>query len=143
VSEADIDVVRDQFAATNEQDFARAMELYAEDVTLIASAASGPGKSGTYEGKDAVGEWFGDWFRAFARGYHFEIHEIRELDSGAIFMRASHGGRGRLSGVEVQGETVYLYRVRDGKISQVGFYANPDEALGAAELPEWSRGETD
>ena len=69
-----------------------------------------------------MGEWFGDWFRAFEPGYHFEIQEIRELDSGVIFMRASHGGRGRLSGVEVTGETAYLYRVRDGKISQVGFF---------------------
>src|SRR5262245_5812796 len=119
------------------------MELYAEDVTIIASQSSGPGKGGRYEGKEAVGEWFGDWFRAFAPGYHFEIQEIRELDSGVIFMSAKHRGTGRSSGVEVTGENAYLYRVRDGKICQVGFFMSREEALDAASLPEWSDPKTD
>jgi ketosteroid isomerase-like protein len=140
VSERDIEVVLDQFAAVIERDFERAMDRYADDVTLTASVASGP-KAGTYEGREAVGEWFGDWFRAFGTDYHFEIHEARELPGGLIFLFAAHGGKGRASGVEVQGENAYLYRVTDGKVSQVGFYATREEALEAAELPEWSEGE--
>jgi ketosteroid isomerase-like protein len=142
VSEQDIEVVLDQFAAVNERDFERAMALYADDVTLTASPESGP-KAGTYEGREPVGEWFGDWFRAFAPGYHFEIQEARELGPGVVFLFATHGGRGRLSGAEVQGETAYLYRVRAGKVSQVGFFASRNEALEAASLPEWSGAETD
>ena len=34
-----------------------------------------------------------------------------------IFIFATHGGSGRLSGAEVRGETGYLYRVRNGKVS--------------------------
>jgi ketosteroid isomerase-like protein len=142
VAQADIDVVLDQFAAVNERDFERAMGAYADDVRLFASEKSGL-KAGVFEGKQAVGEWFGDWFRTFAPGYRFEIQEARELDNGAIFIFATHGGYGRLSGVEVHGETGYLYCVRDGKVSQVGFFSGREEALESAALPEWSQDETD
>ena len=140
--QTDIDVVLDQFAAVNEQEFQRAMDRYADDVRLFASEDSGL-KAGVFEGKEVVGEWFGDWFRIFAPGYRFEIVEARELDTGVIFVFATHGGYGRLSGAEVRGETGYLYRVRDGKVSQVGFYASREEALEAASLPEWSEAQTD
>ena len=70
--------------------------------------------------------------------YRFEIREARKLDGDLIFLLATHGGRGRLSGAQVQGENAYLYRVRDGKIIRVGFFATEKDALGAAALPEWS-----
>jgi ketosteroid isomerase-like protein len=143
VSEADIDVIRQQYAAVNERDFPRAMGLYAEDVVMVVPRVEGVQSPGTYRGREAVGEWFGDWFRTFAPDYRFEIEEIRELEGGLIFMRATHGGRGRLSGVEVHGENAYLYSVREGKIARVGFFASPEDALEAAALPEWSERETD
>ncbi len=136
-------VVREQYEATNRRDFARVMDLYADNVVLRAPRAEGVQNPGTYEGKEAVGDWFGDWFQTFDRDYRFEIEEIREVRPDLIFMVASHGGRGRLSGVEVHTHNAYLYRVRDGKISEVGFFATRDDALEAASLPEWSRPETD
>jgi ketosteroid isomerase-like protein len=143
VPKAEIQVILDQFEATNQRDFARAMDLYADDVVLIVPRVEGIQNPGTYEGKEAVGEWFGDWFRTFAPGYRFEIEEARELAGGVIFLFASHGGRGRLSGAEVHGETAYLYRVRNGRIAQVGFYTAREDALAAAALPEWSDAQTD
>jgi ketosteroid isomerase-like protein len=136
-SEGDIAIVRDQFAAVNERDWGRAMDLYAEDVALRVSEESGL-NPGTFEGKAAVGEWFGDWFRTFDRDYRFEIQEASEVEDGLVYVFATHGGRGRLSGAEVQGSNAYLYRVRDGKIARVGFFTTREEALEAASLPEWS-----
>jgi ketosteroid isomerase-like protein len=141
VSSADIDVVRDQFAAVNRRDFSGAMDLYAEDVVLIVPRLEGLTNPGTYRGKEAVGEWFGDWFRAFADDYRFELEELRHLGGGLIFLLATHGGTGRLSGAPVQGQNAYLYRVRDGKISNVGFFATREDALEAAKLPVWSKDE--
>jgi ketosteroid isomerase-like protein len=141
VSQADVDLVLEQFEAVNERNFARAREIYADDVVLIV-----PGEgiqAGTFEGKMAVGEWFGDWFSTFDRDYRFEIDEARELPEGPIFLHARHGGRGRLSGAEVSGENAYLYRVSEGKVRRVGFFATREEALQAASLPEWSEPETD
>jgi ketosteroid isomerase-like protein len=135
VSEQDVEIVLDQFQAVNERDFARAMGRYAEDVVLVVPAVESAPEPGTFEGKEAVGEWFGNWFRAFRRDYHFEIEEVREIDD-LVFIVARHGGRGRISGIEVQGQLSYLYRVRDGKVAHVRIYPTPEEALEAAGSPE-------
>jgi ketosteroid isomerase-like protein len=131
VSVEDVDVVRDQFAAVNERDFERAMGHYADDVVLVSSPGSV--NPGTYEGREAVGDWFGDWFRSFGPDYRFEITDARDLGD-AILIVASHGGHGRASGVEVHGENGYLYRVRDGKVARVEFYPSGADARRAAGL---------
>ena len=134
---SNVDVVRAQFEATNERDFARAMDIYANDVVLVIGEGWGI-TAGRFEGKTAVGEWFGDWFRQFADDYRFEIIETRELGGGVVFLDAKHGGSGRASGVAIGSESGYLYRVVDGKITQVQLFTSPAEALEGASLPEWS-----
>jgi ketosteroid isomerase-like protein len=132
VSQADIEIVRDQFEAVNERDFERAMGHYAEDVVLVVPRGEAVPTPGTFEGKEAVGSWFGDWFQMFDRDYRFEIEEAEDL-GGVIFIAATHRGRGRASGAEVHGENAYLYRLRDGKIVRVEFYATRADALAARE----------
>jgi ketosteroid isomerase-like protein len=136
-----VDVIRRQFAATNERDFERAMDYYADDVVLVVE--EGFLNTGTFEGRQAVGEWFGDWFRAFGADYRFTIDEIRELEPGLVFLIASYGGSGRVSGAEVSDRRSYLYRVEDGKIARVQLFMTREEALEAASLPEWSGAQTD
>jgi ketosteroid isomerase-like protein len=136
VSQDPVDVLRQQFAATNERDFARAMTYYADDVVLVVE--EGFLNTGTFEGKEAVGEWYGDWFRAFGADYRFEIEEIRELRPGLVFMTARYGGSGRASGAQVTDRRSYLYRVADGKISRIQFFLTSESAIEAASLPEWS-----
>jgi ketosteroid isomerase-like protein len=136
VSQDPVDVLREQFAATNEREFAGAMTYYADDVVLVVE--EGFLNTGTFEGKEAVGEWFGDWFRAFGSDYRFVIEEIRELHPGLVFMTASYGGSGRASGVEVRDRRAYLYRVEEGKITRVQLFLTSEEAMEAASLPEWS-----
>jgi ketosteroid isomerase-like protein len=136
-----VDVLRAQFAATNDRDFARAMTYYADEVVLVVE--EGFLNTGTFEGKESVGEWYGDWFRVFSTDYRFEIEEIRELEPGLVFMTASYGGTGRASGVEVRDRRSYLYRVEDGKITRIQFFLTSEGAIEAASLPEWSGAETD
>jgi ketosteroid isomerase-like protein len=58
--------------------FAAVMDAYADDVVLdIHGEARGVGGEGAV-GKNAVGEWFGDWFRTFDSDYRFEIDETRD-----------------------------------------------------------------
>ena len=127
---ADVDIVLDQFAATNERDFERAMTYYADDVVLFVHPDAFL-ESGTFEGREAVGAWFGKWFATFEPGYHLDIEEAYELGE-AVLLVASHSGRGRSSGVEVHGETGYVYRVRDGKIVSAELYPSGDAARAAA-----------
>jgi ketosteroid isomerase-like protein len=133
VAEQDVEIVCDQFAAVNERDFERAMNHYADDVVLVV-AKGGP-EPGTYEGKETVGRWFGNWFQAFAPDYRFDIDDARSLGD-VIFLHARHGGRGRASGAEVWGELSYLYQVQNGKVARVEIYPTRDEALAAAGVTE-------
>ena len=92
----------------------RAQEIAA---ALVPASTRAFLEGGTFKGRNAVGEWFGNWFRTFEPGYHFDIEEARDLGE-AILLVASHRGRGRMSGAEVHGQTSYLYRVRDGRIAR-------------------------
>ena len=134
MAEEDLEVVRDQFAATNARDFPRAMSLYTEDVELFVDPEAFL-ESGTFEGREAVGRWFANWFTTFEPGYHFEIEEARDLGE-VVLLVASHRGRGRNSGVEVEGRTGYLYRVREGKIVRVELHRSRAAALEAARRME-------
>jgi ketosteroid isomerase-like protein len=130
MSQENVDVVLEQFAATNERDFGRAMSLYTEDVDLVVPRDAFL-EWGTRQGREAVGRWFGDWFATFEPGYHFDIEEARDLGD-LVLLVASHRGRGRISGAEVHGQTVYLYEVREGKIAHVEIHTTREAALQAA-----------
>jgi ketosteroid isomerase-like protein len=134
VSQENLEIVLDQFAATNERDFPRAMTYYAEEVELVVHPDAFL-QGGTFKGRDAVGRWFGDWFATFEPGYRFEIETARDLGD-VVFLDATHRGRGRTSGAEVHGRTGYLYTVRDRKIVRAELYPSPAEALAAAEARE-------
>ena len=134
MSERDADVIRDQFQAVNQRDWERAMSHYADEVVLVVDSGFGL-ETGTFEGKEAVGEWFGQWFRTFDTDYRFEIDELREVGD-ELFIHTNHGGSGRLSGAVVHDETSYLYRVRDGKIVGAKLFGTREEALEAAEGAE-------
>jgi ketosteroid isomerase-like protein len=128
MSEQDVQVVRDQFEAVNERDFERAMDLYTDDVVLVVSWGLEPG---TYEGKEAVGRWFGDHFQMFDTDYRFELDELRSIGK-TVFLWTRHSGRGRTSGVQVTGDNAYLYWVRDGRVARIQMYDTREEALAAA-----------
>lgn len=134
MSSENVEVVLEQFDAVNKRDWERAMELYHDDVVLLVDEAAFL-QGGTFEGKEAVGGWFGDWFSTFEPGYHFVIEETRD-EGDLVFLFASHQGRGRSSGVAVGGATGYLYWVRDGKVVRVELHPGRDEALKAAGLEE-------
>ena len=127
-----MDVLRDHYSATNERDFSRVMSAYADDVVLEISEQLPYVYSGTYRGKEAVGEFFGDWFRSFDSDLHFEIVELTELDDGSILLVADNTARGRASGIELSQHVIWVYRLRDGKITYIEGYDSPEAAREAA-----------
>jgi ketosteroid isomerase-like protein len=141
VSQADVDFILEHFEATNQRDFKRAMDMYAENVVLVVNKHFLTG--GTFEGKQAVGEWFGDWLRTFGFDHHFSIVESDDLGQGLVFLLVDIEGSGRASGAKAYMQGGYLYRVVEQQIVRVGLFATKDEALSAASLPEWSDPETD
>jgi ketosteroid isomerase-like protein len=131
MSEENKEVLRDQYAATNARDFERVMSHYAEDVVLTVREQHYL-RAGTMVGRDAVGRWFGDWLSSFARDARFEITELTELADGSILLVADHHARGRASGAEVHDTVIWVYRLREGKITHLRAYPSRDEALADA-----------
>ena len=133
MSRENVEVVLDQYAATDERDFRRAMSHYAEDVEMVVPTGI---RAGTFKGPQAVGDWFGDWLSTFARGARFDIEEITEADDGSVLLVAKHHAIGRASGVEIEGEVVWHYRLRYRKIVRVTAYEDRAAALQALALEE-------
>jgi ketosteroid isomerase-like protein len=132
MSQENVELVREYFAATNRRDFASAMDTYPEDVVLVVS---GLFPAGTYSGREAVGAWFGEWFSAFGRDYRFDLVEAREVGEH-VLVTARHRGSGRSSGIAVEATTSYVFTIRAGKIARVELYADRGEALKAVGLAE-------
>ena len=124
-----VEIVREYFKTVNDGDFAQAMRYYADDVELVVSAELFL-EAGTFRGKDAVGLWFGNWFRAFQRGYQFDLDEIREVGD-AVFVVARHQGRGKASGADVGLTLAYLFRIGDGQIAKLEVFPDRRSALEA------------
>ena len=126
--------VKSYFEAVNQGDFAAAMAAYTDDVVLVVAERVAP-QAGVFAGRDAVGAWFGDWFRSFARGYQFHIEEL--LAAGErVFMVARHHSRGRASGVALDWSVAYSFVIREGKIARLELFADRPEALKATGLEE-------
>jgi ketosteroid isomerase-like protein len=130
MSRENVEIVRDQYAATNERDFARAMSYYQEDVEMIVPSGANL-VAGTFTGRDAVGRWFGDWFATFDKDARFDIEEIIDVDESSVLLVARHFARGRSSGAPIEGRVIWLYRLRDGKIVYVRGYETRADALKA------------
>jgi ketosteroid isomerase-like protein len=134
MSQENLEIVLDQYAATNERDFERVMSHYADDVELVAREPWI--QTGRFRGREAVGRFFGDWLSTFDHDATFDVKEARELPTGAVLIVADHYARGRASGVEVHGTVVWVYRLRGGKIIGVEGFPSREEALEAAGLRE-------
>jgi len=109
------------------------MAAYADDVVLVVDERVVPSEAGVFAGRGAVGAWFGDWFRSFARGYQFHIQEMRPAGEG-VFVLARHRGRGRSSGVAIDWSVAYAFAIKTGKIARLELFPDRSEALRAMGL---------
>jgi ketosteroid isomerase-like protein len=134
MSQESLEVVQEQFENVNRRDWESVMSAYDEEVVLVAHASVGP-DAGIFDGRDAVGRWFGDWFGAFGRDYRFEVEEARSLGERVLAV-AGHHGSGRASGAKVEQVTANLYTVGAGKTVRVEIYASLTEAIEAVGLPK-------
>lgn len=130
MSQENLELVREHLENTNSRNFEAVMESYDPNVELVVSedVAVDPG---VYRGADAVGEWFGGWFRAFAPGYRLEIAELIPVND-AVVVALDHRGVGRLSGVEVTTRYHNAYWLRENKIVRLELFRDRADALQAA-----------
>jgi ketosteroid isomerase-like protein len=91
-----------------------------------------PTNEGSFHGLDAMRDDFERWASAFGE---LEVTAEEFIDAGdRVLVTAYHRGRGRTSGVEVDGRFYEVYTLRDGKVVRVDEYVERAEALEAAGL---------
>ncbi len=92
------------------------------------------GEATVYRGHDGVREWLRDTDDAFAeRGV--EVFEVRDLGNRLV-ARGRTRFVGRASGVATESALAWVVDFKNGKVTRLRSYLDPNEALEAAGLSE-------
>jgi ketosteroid isomerase-like protein len=122
-----LDLVRSIFAAWAEGDFSSADWADPE----IDFVMHGDLTAGEWEGLDEMGEAWATMLRAWER-LRAIPEEIREIDDDRVLVFVRNEGRGRGSGIELQGistKAANVFTIRDGKVTRLVLYWNREQAI--------------
>ena len=78
-----------------------------------------------------MGQRWRDWM-GVSQDYRTEAEEFRELDGGRVLVLMHYGGRGKASGVGIEGvktQGANVFDIRDGKLTRLALYWNREDAL--------------
>jgi ketosteroid isomerase-like protein len=87
-----------------------------------------------YHGREGLMRVMSDWIGAWD-DWSLEILTVRDI-GGHVFMTALQRGRGKSSGVPVEGEVTFVFTVRQGAIARWQMFRSEQEALDAVEVAE-------
>jgi ketosteroid isomerase-like protein len=132
MSAADVEIIRELYAAFNREDYEAATAMLHDDVELHQAAQTPDADS--YFGKQEFVRGLVRWLSGFERGFKYELLELIDAE-GAVFVRFVMRGRGRESGVELDQEAFNVWEVRDGRPFRLFAYFDEGEARAAAGLP--------
>ena len=137
MSAENVEIVRRVWEAVRREDTEAVLALYDEEIEYDFSRS--PFRSvgisrPAYRGHEALRalfrERYDDWERV-----EDHCQELIEANDQVISVVTSRG-RGRESGIEVEGTHVGLWSLREGKVIRVRWFGTLDEALAGAGLPE-------
>jgi uncharacterized protein len=134
MSEENVEIVRQMYAAFNRGDLDAVLEYWTDDIDFRA-AEGAPDDHGPIKGKDALRAFQQDWLDTFD-DFRAEPVELIEAGEDKVIAVVRISGRAKLSGVETDLTYAELDTLRDGKIARGRQYFTRDEALKAAGLSE-------
>jgi ketosteroid isomerase-like protein len=129
---ANVELVRSIYAAREGGDYSSA-EWAHPDIEFVIVGGPTPG---SWTG---VGAMVNAW-RDFLSAWHDvrpDVEEYRELDDERVIVLGRMRGRGKASGLELeqmQARTAALYHVRDGKVTRLVAFLDPERALAELDL---------
>ena len=129
-----LDLVRSIYAAQERGDFTSADWAHPEIEYVIADGPS----PGSWTGLAGMAEGQRDFLRAW-EDVRLVVDEYRELDDGRVFVLLHVRGRGKTSGLELEGlrtQVATLWHVRDGKVTRAVAYFDRARALAGLGLKE-------
>lgn len=128
MSEGDIERIKAGLAAYNEGNFDAVMDMADEGAELRRL-----GGLETLRGREAIRDWLTPDAYEFQR--FDQLTEFRE-NGDRILVTCDWHGRGRGSGVEVDGRMFLVFTLRGDKWSRLEIYLDETEGLKAAGLSE-------
>jgi ketosteroid isomerase-like protein len=131
-----LDLVRSIYADLGRGDFFGRTREWAEPE--IACVFVGGSEPGTWTGLAAVEETMRDRLSAWDAAY-VTAEQYRELDDERVLVLFSIGGIGKTSGLDLAQtptRAAQVFHVRDGKVTRIVSYWDPDRALADLGLEE-------
>jgi ketosteroid isomerase-like protein len=130
VSQENVVLVRSGFAAFEEGNLSRMLDLMADDLVTYRANPDGA----TYYGKEGFLEATADWTEGFS---DWSVIPEEFIDAGSsVLVRVRQISRGEGSGISVEGEFWFVFEVRGSELSKLSFYNTRTDALEAAGLRE-------
>jgi ketosteroid isomerase-like protein len=128
-----VDLVRSIFAAWEVGDFSSAdwahPDILFESIGFDAMKTAGAAE---------MAERWREWMRVWEE-YRTEADEYRELDGERVLVLMQHGGRGKASGLGIEGMKTpgaNMFEIRDGKVVRLALYWNREDAFADLGLAE-------
>jgi ketosteroid isomerase-like protein len=110
----------------NSGDFDAMESRMTDDVTIDFSTSIGP-YAGVYRGKQEARAFLAGVFDAWEK-LHWQPREVVDLHAGQVLLDNVVRGRGRGSGIEVEGHGAQIWTLRDGLVSHVRLFQSRAEA---------------
>lgn len=130
MSQDNVEIVRRAFDAFERNDLPGMFGLVADDVVTIRPDIDRV----AYEGKAGFLQATAEWTEGFQE---WSVEPQHYLDAGDhVVVTVRQAARGAESGVPVESDFWFVFRLRDGKIAQVSFHSRRDEAFELAGLSE-------
>ena len=128
MSEQNLALIRSGFAAFEQGDVSRLLELMADD--LVTYRADPDGAS--YHGKEGFLEATADWTEGFS---DWKVIPEEFIDAGdCVLARVRQIVRGAASGIPIEQDFWFVFEVREERLTKLSFYVREDEAREAAGL---------
>ena len=129
MSAANVEVVRAMQDAFARGDYETATEAL-RSLRELDMRESGMPDGALYEGREKAFEYLRSWIGTW-EDYDFVPCEYVPAGDGVMVGFREHG-RGKRSGVEMEGEYFGVYDLEDGRIVRLRGYSSREEALAAA-----------
>ena len=135
MSQENVEIVHQLFDAFARSDIDAFLELCDPDIVLTQTADTEtlgiPRQSRGHEGvRGALAAWPEQW-----DDFHVALSRIVADPGDQVVVATRQTGRGRQSGIEVEGDYVYVFTVRD-KITEWRVFDRESEALEATGLSD-------
>ena len=134
MSEENVEIVRNAFAAFERGDIEGVLRLCDEDI-VITQPPDLPGVSPEQRGHRGVLEALAIWPEQWDE-YRIELLRVDAAPGGKVFVAQRSSGRGKQSGVEVNMDFSFVFTVHEGKISEWRLFMQEEQAVEAAGLSE-------